>query len=88
MLPSIGQALPMGITARGDYFYAVRNNQFALQIADLDGAPGAGRPYSASLPVINAPPAWSADRQAHRVSGASGQRQLRTGVAAGCDSPG
>lgn len=61
MLPSIGQALPMGITARGDYFYAVRNNQFALQIADVDGVPGAGRPYSASLPVINAPPAWSAD---------------------------
>lgn len=61
MHQAIGQALPMGLTARGDYYYAVRNNQFALQIADFDAAPGASRPYSASLPVINAPPAWSED---------------------------
>lgn len=61
MLHTVGQALPMGFTRRGDYYYAVRNNQFALQIADFDTAPGAARPYSASLPVIHSAPAWSAD---------------------------
>ncbi|MBL8214350.1 MAG: PD40 domain-containing protein [Bryobacterales bacterium] len=61
MLHAVGQALPMGFTRGGDYYYAVRNNQFALQIADFDAAPGPGRPYSASLPVINAAPSWSAD---------------------------
>lgn len=53
-------ALPLGITGRGDYLYAVRENGYRIEIATAEEA-AKPRTISGSLPVVNAPPDFSPD---------------------------
>lgn len=52
----LGRFLPMGITARGDYYYGLRSGQSQVCVADLASAKIAGQPMAAS-----SAPEWSPD---------------------------
>ncbi|HUQ92477.1 MAG TPA: hypothetical protein VM120_12425 [Bryobacteraceae bacterium] len=54
---NMGRALPLGISDKGDYYYALRAGQSAVYIADLDGMPGNARVIGEGTGT----PEWSPD---------------------------